>query len=180
MKADAQRIPDVLLISPTVHGDDRGYFYESYQQERFEQLGVPGPFVQDNQSLSTYGVIRGLHYQLAPYAQGKLVRVIVGTILDVALDIRPQSPTYGQTVCVKLSAENHQMLYIPRGFAHGFAVLSDQAIVAYKCDEYWNQSAERGIRYDDPALCIDWGIPQEDIILSPKDKLYPPLSQADV
>ncbi len=180
MKVEAQRIPDVLLISPTVHGDARGYFYESYQQERFEQVGVSGPFVQDNQSLSTYGVIRGLHYQLAPYAQSKLVRAVVGTILDVALDIRPQSPTYGQSVSVRLAAESHQMLYIPRGFAHGFAVLSEQAVVAYKCDAYWHQSAERGIRHDDPELHIDWGIPPEDVLLSPKDELYPPLSLADV
>ncbi|PIE84233.1 MAG: dTDP-4-dehydrorhamnose 3,5-epimerase [Bacteroidia bacterium] len=180
MKAEAQRIPEVLLITPTVHRDHRGYFYESYQQEHFARLGIKEPFVQDNQSQSTYGVIRGLHYQLAPHAQGKLVRAIEGTILDVAVDIRPLSRTYSKSVCVELSAENHQVLYIPRGFAHGFVVLSERAIVSYKCDAYWNPDAERGIRYDDPALQIDWRIPEGDIVLSSRDSLFPSLSQADV
>jgi dTDP-4-dehydrorhamnose 3,5-epimerase len=165
-------IVGVYVITPKVFFDDRGYFFESYNQETFHNAGINSVFIQDNQSLSTYGVIRGLHCQVGEYAQGKLVRVLRGKILDVAVDIRRESPTYGQHVTVELSDENKRQLFIPRGFAHGFSILSEKAVVAYKCDNVYNKTEELGIAFDDPDLAIDWQIPPEKIVLSPKDKRH--------
>jgi dTDP-4-dehydrorhamnose 3,5-epimerase len=165
-----QAIPDVMLIKPRVHGDERGYFVETFRQDKLEQaLGYTLNFVQDNESKSSRGVLRGLHYQLAPYAQSKLVRVIAGTVMDVAVDIRAGSPTYGEHVTVKLSADNKQQLFIPRGFAHGFLVLSETAIFAYKVDNYYSPECDRGIAFNDPQLGIHWQLPTESLQLSPKD-----------
>lgn len=170
MKVIKTNIPEVLIFEPTIHGDARGYFLENFRQEIIDQY-LPGTtFVQGNESMSSYGVIRGLHFQKPPHAQGKLVRVIVGEVLDVAVDIRIGSPTYGKHVAVYLSGENKRQLWVPRGFAHGFAVLSKEAIFAYLCDNYYNQQADGGIRFDDPALNIHWPIPAEDISLSGKDQ----------
>lgn len=166
-------IPGILVFEPTVLEDNRGYFYESFNVKSFQQQGLTNPVVQDNQSLSRYGVIRGLHYQLAPHAQMKLVRVVQGNILDVAVDIREGSPTFGKSYSLELSAENKKQLYIPAGFAHGFSVLSESAIVLYKCDSFYNKESEAGIRFDDPALGIDWGIPLDKVIVSDKDKELP-------
>lgn len=166
-------ISGLLIFEPAVFEDSRGYFFEAYNEKVFHQAGITLKFVQDNQSLSSYGVIRGLHYQVNPSAQTKLVRVLSGTILDVAVDIRKGSPTYGKSISVELSAENKKQLYIPAGFAHGFSVLSDQATVLYKCDSFYNKETEGGIRYDDPELKIDWKIPAEKAIVSDKDKILP-------
>ncbi len=166
-------IPDLFILIPTVYEDKRGYFFESYNHQVFKSLGIKDLFVQDNQSKSVYGVIRGLHYQLEPYAQSKLVRVLYGKILDVALDIRIGSPTFGKYFAVELSDINKKQLYIPRGFAHGFSVLSDEAIVLYKTDNFYNKEAERGILYNDPSLGIDWKIPIEKQIVSEKDAKNP-------
>jgi dTDP-4-dehydrorhamnose 3,5-epimerase len=157
------------MFEPAVFKDDRGYFFESYNEETFRQQGIDTRFVQDNQSFSRHGVIRGLHYQLDPHAQTKLIRVLQGRILDVALDLRKGSPTYGQHMGVELSAENKRQFLIPRGFAHGFSVLSETAEISYKCDGFYNKGSEGGIRYDDPALGIDWQIPAGQAIVSPKD-----------
>lgn len=166
-------IPDVKIIEPRVFGDARGYFYESFSDREFREKVCNTAFVQDNQSMSCYGVVRGLHYQRAPHCQSKLVRCVKGKVLDVAVDIRHGSPTFGQHVAVELSDENHRQLFIPRGFAHGFAVLSDIAIFQYKCDNYYEPECENGIAWDDPALAINWQLPATDIILSAKDeKLY--------
>ncbi len=178
MEIAPQRIPDVLLLKPRVFPDGRGYFFESFNRKTFENLGLNTHYVQDNESRSSYGVIRGLHYQTAPYAQAKLVRVVLGEILDVAVDIRPDSPTYGQHVSARLSADNHHAFYVPRGCAHGFSVLSPEAVVQYKCDAFWHPEAERGIRYDAPELAIDWQIPPDSVILSEKDKKYGGLADA--
>jgi dTDP-4-dehydrorhamnose 3,5-epimerase len=166
-------IPGLLIVEPKVFEDSRGYFFEAYNEELFRQNGIDLAFVQDNQSKSSYGVIRGLHYQLNPYAQAKLVRVMEGRILDVAVDIRKGSSTYGKTYSLELSAENKKQLYIPQGFAHGFSVLSETAIVLYKCNEYYNKESEGGIRFDDPSLGIDWGIPKGSEIISEKDLQLP-------
>lgn len=166
-------IPDLLIFEPNVFEDSRGYFYEAYNQNTYRQEGINIQFVQDNQSKSSYGVIRGLHYQLAPYAQTKLVRVLDGVILDVAVDIRKGSPTFGQSYALELSAENKKQLFIPAGFAHGFSVLSQTAIVLYKCDQFYHKESEGGIRYDDPALQIDWQIPKGKEIVSDKDLVLP-------
>ncbi len=163
-------IADVVLIEPKVFGDNRGYFFESYNEREFHEHGITAHFVQDNQSLSSFGVIRGLHCQLGEHAQAKLVRVLAGEVLDVAVDARHNSPTFGQHVAVKLSSDNQHMLFIPRGFLHGFAVLSEQAIFAYKCDNFWCPQAEFGIRYDDPEIGIAWPIPADQVITSPKDR----------
>lgn len=180
MQIGGTSIEGVLILHPRVHRDARGYFMESYKLSSFQRLGLPCPFfVQENESLSEYGVIRGLHYQLPPHAQAKLVRVVEGEVLDVALDIRRDSPTFGQHVAVRLSADNHAMLYIPRGLAHGFSVLSPRAKLLYRCDAEWCQDAERSIRYDDPALAIDWQIPAERRILSEKDAESPLFSDAE-
>ncbi|MBI4648021.1 MAG: dTDP-4-dehydrorhamnose 3,5-epimerase [Bacteroidia bacterium] len=176
MKVIDTILPGLKIIEPTVFEDERGYFFESYNKEVFDKQGLAYTFVQDNQSKSSYGVIRGLHYQTAPYAQTKLVRVIEGMIYDVAVDIRKNSPTFGKWFGCELSMENKLQLLIPHGFAHGFSVLSKTAVVLYKCDSLYNKHAERGIRYDSPELAIDWKIPVEKIIVSDKDKLFPGLN----
>ena len=164
MKFTSQPIPDVVLIEPTVHGDNRGYFIETFRQDLLEEaIGYQVNFIQDNESKSTKGVLRGLHYQLPPYTQAKLVRVIEGSVLDVAVDIRKSSPTFGQHVTVELTAENKHQLFVPHGFAHGFLVLSDSAIFAYKVDNYYAPEHDRGIAFDDAKLGIDWHLTLEAI-----------------
>ena len=171
-------IEGVLIIKPRIFGDDRGYFYESYNRKALKELAPQIPdFEQDNQSYSTYGVLRGLHFQKAPYAQAKLVRVVSGKVLDVAVDLRPGSPTFGKHVSVELSGENHLQFFIPEGFAHGLSVLSHEVVFQYKCSSYYNKESEGGIIFNDPALGIDWKLPERDIILSPKDRLHPTLAQ---
>jgi len=166
-------IEGLVIVEPEVHGDQRGYFMETYHQAGLEALGIRHHFVQDNQSRSLYGVIRGLHFQKEPHAQTKLVRVTEGVIYDVALDIRPASPTFGQWYGTELSAENHHQLLVPRGFAHGFSVLSAHATLLYKCDAYYHPGSESGIRFDDPDLRIDWKIHPEKAIVSGKDRELP-------
>jgi dTDP-4-dehydrorhamnose 3,5-epimerase len=166
-------LPGVLIFEPAVYGDSRGYFFEAYNEKTFQNAGVNLKFVQDNQSSSSYGVIRGLHYQLNPFAQNKLVRVLYGTILDLAVDIRKGSPHYGKVVRVELSEENKKQLFIPVGFAHGFSVLSEKAVVLYKCDNFYSKESEAGIRYNDPDLQIDWQIPAGKEIVSDKDSILP-------
>lgn len=169
-------IPDVKIIEPAVFGDSRGFFFESFNQRKFEEaIGYPAQFVQDNHSRSSQGVLRGLHYQLEPHAQGKLVRVIAGAVFDVAVDIRPQSPTFGQWVGVELSADNKRQLWIPPGFAHGFLTLSDDTEFLYKTTDYWFKDLERGIAWNDPMLAIDWPLEQAPQ-LSAKDQDAPPFS----
>jgi dTDP-4-dehydrorhamnose 3,5-epimerase len=168
----------LVIVEPTVFEDSRGYFFEAYNQNLFQQNGVDCNFVQDNQSRSSYGVIRGLHYQLNPFAQSKLVRVLEGEILDVAVDIRKNSATYGQHFSVILSAENKKQLFIPPGFAHGFSVLSSIAIVLYKCDAFYNKQSEAGIRFSDKELNIDWKIQPGKEIISEKDLQLPSLNEA--
>ena len=165
-------IEGLLILEPEVFGDSRGYFMESFSERTFDNEVAPIRFVQDNRSYSRYGVVRGLHYQREPYAQSKLVSCVVGRVLDVAVDIREGSPTFGKHVAVELSAENHRQLFIPKGFAHGFAVLSDEALFEYKCDEFYHPKAECGIAWNDPNIGIDWRLPKEDIILSKKDQEY--------
>lgn len=172
MKVINTDIEGVVIIEPEVFGDSRGYFMESFSEREFQRHVASVKFVQDNESRSRYGVVRGLHYQREPYAQSKLVRCVVGRVLDVAVDIREGSPTYGKHVAVELSAENHRQLFIPKGFAHGFAVLSQEAIFAYKCDEFYHPEAECGIAWNDPKIGIDWRLPEGDIILSDKDRGY--------
>jgi dTDP-4-dehydrorhamnose 3,5-epimerase len=159
----------LIIIEPNILEDSRGYFFEAYNEKVFQQNGINCHFVQDNQSCSSYGVIRGLHFQLNPFAQAKLVRVLEGKILDVAIDIRKNSPTYGQHFSIQLSSENKKQLFLPAGFAHGFSVLSQTAIVLYKCDAFYNKQSEGGIRYDDSDLQIDWGIERGKEIVSDKD-----------
>lgn len=166
-------IQGLLIFDPVVFEDSRGYFFESFNEKVFEREGITTHFLQDNQSRSQYGVIRGLHYQLEPHAQSKLVRVLSGKILDVAVDIRKGSPTYGRHFSVELSAENKKQVFIPRGFAHGFSVLSPTAEVLYKCDAFYNKESEAGIRYNDPSLNIDWKIPAGQEIISEKDLKNP-------
>lgn len=163
----------VLLFEPKVFGDERGYFFESFRQDVFDLHAGRTEFVQDNESFSSYGVLRGLHYQKPPYAQGKLVRVIRGSVLDVAVDIRRDSPTFGHHVAELLSEDNHRMMWIPPGFAHGFAVLSDTAIFSYKCDGYYAPAHEAGILWNDPAIGIDWRLPYDDVRVSEKDARQP-------
>ncbi len=167
--------PGLLIFEPAVHKDSRGYFFESYNKKNFKAEGLEINFIQDNQSKSSYGVIRGLHYQLAPHAQTKLIRVLNGKILDIAVDIRKGSPTYGKVFSLELSAENNKQVFIPRGFAHGFSVLSETAEVLYKCDEFYHKESEAGILYNDTALNIDWKIPAEQAVISEKDISYPSL-----
>ena len=166
-------IKDLLVFEPKVFEDSRGYFFEAYNENEFSQQGVDINFVQDNQSKSSYGVIRGLHYQLDPHAQTKLVRVLEGTILDVVVDIRKGSPTYGKTFSIELSSENKKQLLVPQGFAHGFSVLSETAVVLYKCDRFYNKASEAGILYNDPAMEIDWKIEAGKEIVSEKDLALP-------
>jgi len=177
MKFIKQEISDVVVESQ-VHGDSRGYFVETFRQDLFEKaLGYSVDFVQDNESKSSKGVLRGLHFQLAPHAQSKLVRVIEGCVLDVAVDIREGSSTFGQHVAVELSADNKRQMFVPRGFAHGFVVLSDTATFAYKVDNYYSPECDRGLAFDDPELNIDWQLPKEQLQLSAKDTQQPSLSQ---
>ena len=178
MKVIDTEIEGLVILEPQVFGDDRGYFFESFSLKRFEEKVSKTVFVQDNESKSKYGVLRGLHYQLPPYTQAKLVRVVKGRVVDVAVDIRKGSPTFGKHVAVELSEENKLQFFLPKGFAHGFAVLSEEAIFQYKCDEYYAPDHEGAIRYDDPELGIDWKLPVEDIILSEKDKKHPRLQDA--
>ena len=169
-------IPDVVIIGPRVFGDSRGYFFESWSQREFDALVRPVRFVQDNESRSSYGVVRGLHFQKGAFSQSKLVRVVEGTVLDVAVDIRRGSPTFGRHVAVELTADSHRQLFIPRGFAHGFSVLSEHAVFQYKCDNYYAPQAESAIAWDDPALAIDWRVSPEEAILSEKDRHHPLLA----
>lgn len=171
-------IPGVLIIEPAVFGDARGYFLESWRESDFGSLVYPVHFVQDNESMSSYGVLRGLHFQKGKYSQSKLVRVVSGRVLDVAVDIRRGSPTFGKHVAVELSGENHRQLFIPRGFAHGFSVLSGQAVFQYKCDNYYAPGCEGAILWNDPSLEIDWKLPEADILLSEKDRHNPLLADA--
>ena len=172
------KIKHLYIIETNIYGDNRGYFFESYNKKDFFEAGLTMNFVQDNESKSKYGVLRGLHYQLPPYTQAKLVRVVKGRVLDVAVDIRKGSPTFGKYVAVELSEENKLQFFLPKGFAHGFAVLSEEAIFQYKCDEYYAPDYEGAICFDDPDLGIDWRLPLEDIILSEKDKKHPRLRDA--
>ena len=167
----------LLVFEPNVFEDSRGYFFEAYNEKQFQQEGIDIRWIQDNQSSSTYGVIRGLHYQLPPYDQTKLVRVLRGKILDVVVDIRKGSPTFGKSFSKVLSAKNKRQLFIPKGFAHGFSVLSEKAEVLYKCDNFYNKESEGGIIYNDPALEIDWRITAEEAIISDKDKVLPTLAE---
>ena len=173
-------IPDVSIIEPTVHGDHRGYFVETFRADKLEAfLGYKLNFGQDNESKSSKGVLRGLHYQLAPHAQTKLVRVISGRVLDVAVDIRRNSPTFGQHVAVELTADNKRQMLVPRGFAHGFVVLEDDTIFAYKVDNYYSPECDRGIAFNDPALNIDWILKTEELKLSAKDTTQPKLNETN-
>lgn len=172
----ATDFPGLFVFEPKVFEDSRGYFFESYNENTFQEQGINIRWVQDNQSSSTYGVIRGLHYQLPPHAQTKLVRVLRGKILDVVVDIRQGSPTFGKYYSKVLSAKNKRQLLIPRGFAHGFSVLSEKAEVMYKCDGFYNKESEGGIIYNDPALAIDWRIPEGEAIVSEKDLALPTLA----
>jgi len=170
--------PGLLIFEPNVFGDERGYFFESYNEKAFQKNGLEIKFVQDNQSHSDYGVVRGLHYQLSPYAQTKLVRALKGNILDVVVDIRKGSPTFGKSYSIELSDENKKQLLVPKGFAHGFVVLSQTADMMYKCDEFYNKESEAGIIYNDAILNIDWKVHAEKIICSPKDTQLPSFENA--
>ena len=171
-------IEGVKIIEPRIFGDARGYFFESFNSKDFaEQTGIQVNFVQDNESKSRYGVVRGLHFQKPPYAQSKLVRVVSGRVLDVAVDIRRGSPTYGRHVAVELTEDNHRQLFLPKGMAHGFAVLSDEVLFQYKCDEYYHPESEGAIAWDDPALAIDWHLPKGDVLLSEKDSHHPKFNE---
>lgn len=179
MKVIKTAIEDVVIIEPDVFGDSRGYFFESYSQKKFDEQVRKIEFVQDNESKSRYGVLRGLHFQKGKDAQSKLVRVVKGRVLDVAVDIRKGSPTFGQYVAVELTEENHRQLFVPRGFAHGFSVLSEDAVFQYKCDNLYAPHAEGAIAWDDPDIGIDWQLPAEDVLLSAKDAAHPRLKDAE-
>lgn len=179
MKVIPTDIEGVVIIEPDVFGDARGYFMESWSQQRFNESVREVEFVQDNQSKSCYGVVRGLHFQRGEHSQSKLVRVAQGRVLDVAVDIRRGSPTFGRHIAVELSDENHRQLFIPRGFAHGFSVLSSEAVLQYKCDNYYSPKNEGAIAWNDPTIGIDWQLPVEDIILSAKDMHHPTLAEAE-
>jgi dTDP-4-dehydrorhamnose 3,5-epimerase len=166
-------IKDLKIFEPQVWRDERGYFYESFNEKTFEAEGITSHWVQDNQARSTFGVLRGLHYQIGEFAQAKLVRVVLGSVFDVALDLREDSGTYGQWFGVLLSDENHKQLFVPRGFAHGYVCLSEHVIFSYKCDNVYNKAAEGGVHYNDPTLNIDWQIDVKDAILSEKDLVLP-------
>ena len=179
MKFIRTEIPDVVVIEPKIHGDDRGYFTETFRQDLLEEfLGFKVNFCQDNESKSTYGVLRGLHYQTGSHAQAKLVRVVKGKVLDVAVDLRKDSQTFGKHVSVELTEDNKKQLFVPRGFAHGFIVLSDTAIFSYKCDNYYNKDSEQGIIFNDVDLNIDWKLPENEFIVSEKDIILPTLNNA--
>lgn len=171
-------IPDLLVIEPDIYGDSRGYFFESFSRRKFEEAtGIKVDFVQDNESRSSYGVVRGLHFQKSPYAQAKLVRVVRGRVRDIAVDLRPDSPTFGKYHAIELSEDDHRQFFIPKGFAHGFSVLSEDAVLQYKCDEYYAPESEGGIAWNDPDLDIDWQIPEDKMIISPKDQNHPTLKE---
>jgi len=177
MKVEQTHLEGCFIIHDTVFPDSRGYFFESFNQKRFSDLtGHKEPFVQDNQSKSTRGVLRGLHFQEGVHAQAKLVRVLQGSVLDIAVDVRPKSPTFGQHVALELTGDNNLQLFIPRGFAHGFLVLSEEAVFFYKCDNFYNKASEGGIIYNDPSLNIDWQLPEQELLLSDKDKTNPLLN----
>ena len=172
-------IEGVVIIEPRIFNDERGYFYESFSQRVFEEKVCRTVFVQDNQSKSSYGVLRGLHFQKPPYCQSKLVRCIKGAVLDVAVDIRKGSPTFGKYVAVELTEENHRQFFVPRGFAHGFAVLSEEAVFQYKCDNFYCKESEGSVAWNDPQLAIDWRIPADKVLLSEKDKLSKNIADAE-
>jgi dTDP-4-dehydrorhamnose 3,5-epimerase len=179
MKIEQTTIEGCFIIHDTFHGDTRGYFFESFNKKTFlDQTGFDVNFVQDNQSSSTKGVLRGLHFQHGEFAQAKLVRVLHGAVLDVAVDLRKNSKTFGQHVAVELTSENKKQLFVPRGFAHGFVVLSDQATFFYKCDNYYNKAADGGVAYNDSTLAINWILPQNELILSDKDMALPTLGNS--
>lgn len=173
MNIEQTFIKDLIVVEPTVFGDERGFFFESYSKSKFEAAGVDIDFVQDNQSFSKKGTLRGLHYQNPPFAQTKLVRVLQGEIIDVAVDLRKDSATYGKVFSILLTAENKKQLLVPQGFAHGFSVISETASVMYKCDQFYNKASEGGIKFDDPSLAIDWGMDLSDAIVSEKDQILP-------
>lgn len=178
MKIKETHIPGLLVVEPQVYGDSRGYFFESFNAAKFaEQTGIDTQFVQDNESRSSYGVVRGLHMQLPPHAQAKLVRVVEGRVLDVAVDLRKDSPTFGKHFAIELTGENHLQVYIPKGFAHGFSVLSETAVFQYKCDGYYAPASEVAIAWNDPDLAIDWKLPIEAVVLSDKDRNHPSLKE---
>ena len=179
MEVIKTKIPGVVITEPRLFPDARGYFFESFSKREFEEKVGKIDFVQDNESKSSYGVLRGLHFQKPPYAQSKLVRVVKGAVLDVAVDIRKGSPTFGQHVAVELTEDNHRQFFIPRGFAHGFAVLTDEVIFQYKCDNFYAPASEGAIAWDDPDLGIDWRVPAEKVILSEKDKKHPRLKEME-
>jgi dTDP-4-dehydrorhamnose 3,5-epimerase len=179
MKITETDLKDLKIIEPEVFGDNRGYFLEAFNQKKFEDLGLNYNFVQDNESMSTFGVLRGLHYQLDPYSQTKLIRVISGVVFDVAVDLRKGSPTFGKWIGIELSGINKKQFLIPRGFAHGFVVLSKEAVFQYKCDEFYYPEYERGIIFNDPIINIDWKLEEKDIHLSKKDNELPILSRSD-
>ena len=177
MKITNTAIEGVVIIEPQVFEDARGYFFESWNKAKMAEAGLDYDFIQDNQSKSCFGTIRGVHFQRGEYSQAKLVRVLQGAVLDVAVDLRQDSPTFGQHVAVELSAENNRQLMIPRGFGHGFSVLTPTAVFAYKCDNVYNKASEAGIRFDDPDVGIDWKIKPEEAVLSDKDKILPLLKE---
>ena len=172
-------IEGLVIIEPRLFRDARGYFFESFSEREFAEKVAPVKFVQDNESRSSYGVLRGLHFQKPPYAQAKLVRVVKGRVLDVAVDLRKGSPTYGKYVAVELSEDNHLQFFLPRGFAHGFCVLSDEVVFQYKCDNYYAPQSEGAVIWNDPDLGIDWKIPQEDVVLSDKDRCHPAFKERE-
>ena len=179
MEVIKTEIEGVVIIEPRIFKDERGYFYESFSQREFEEKVCRTTFVQDNQSKSSYGVLRGLHFQKPPYCQSKLVRCIKGAVLDVAVDIRKGSPTFGKYVAVELSEDNHRQFFVPRGFAHGFAVLTPEAVFQYKCDNFYNKESEGSVAWNDPQLAIDWKIPADKVLLSEKDKLSKNIADAE-
>lgn len=179
MEIEHTSIPGVEIIHPRVFGDSRGYFVETWNRREFDALARPVDFCQDNESRSCYGVVRGLHFQKGDASQSKLVRVLEGRVLDVAVDIRAGSPTFGKHVAVELSGENHLQMFIPRGFAHGFSVLSQTAVFQYKCDRFYDPLSEAAIAWDDPDLGIDWGVPADKAVLSAKDRIHPRLKDCD-
>lgn len=180
MKMTRTDIEGLVVIEPRVFGDSRGYFFESFSQREFEKEVGQVRFVQDNESKSSYGVVRGLHFQKPPHTQSKLVRVVKGRVLDVAVDLRRDSKTYGKYFAVELTEDNHLQLFIPKGFAHGFAVLSDEAVFQYKCDEFYAPESEGAIAWNDPDIGVDWQIPEDKVILSEKDKKHPSFKDLDV
>ena len=179
MEVIKTEIEGVVIIEPRIFKDERGYFYESFSQREFEEKVCRTTFVQDNQSKSSYGVLRGLHFQKPPYCQSKLVRCIKGAVLDVAVDIRKGSPTFGKYVAVELSEDNHRQFFVPRGFAHGFAVLTPEAVFQYKCDNFYNKESEGSVAWNDQELAIDWRIPADKVLLSEKDKQSKNIADAD-